>query len=185
LLSDEAYNRIVFEPHAFTTPLAYYPHSFLLYTYAKTLLSPGSRLGYIATPPDMPETDDLRRALEIGQITYGWAFPVAILQHAVPDLEAMGPDIATLQRRRDLLVTTLRDQGYDVIEPEGTFYILVRSPLEDDRRYCDVLQSHDVFVLPGTMFEMPGWFRLSVTANDDMVERSLPGFGKAIAEVAM
>jgi aspartate aminotransferase len=32
------------------------------------------------------------------------------------------------------------------------------------------------------MFEMPGWFRISVTANDDMVERSLPGFAKAIAE---
>jgi aspartate aminotransferase len=45
-----------------------------------------------------------------------------------------------------------------------------------------VLRTHDVFVLPGAMFEMPGWFRLSVTANDDMVERSLPGFAKAIAE---
>jgi aspartate aminotransferase len=184
LLSDEAYNRIVFEPHTFTTPVAYYPHSFLLYTYAKTLLAPGSRLGYIATPPDMPETEDLRRALEIGQITYGWAFPVSILQHAVPDLEGMGPDLAPLQRRRDLLVATLREQRYDAVEPEGTFYILVRSPLEDDRRFTDLLQTPDVFVLPGEMFEMPGWFRISVTANDDMVERSLPGFGKAIAEVS-
>ncbi|MDP9185700.1 MAG: aminotransferase class I/II-fold pyridoxal phosphate-dependent enzyme [Actinomycetota bacterium] len=182
LLSDEAYNRIVFEPHTFTTPLAYYPHSFLLYTYAKTLLSPGSRLGYIATPPDIDEADDLRSVLEIGQITFGWAYPVSILQHAVPDLEAMAPDMGVLQRRRDVLVSTLRDQGYDVIEPEGTFYILVRSPLEDDRRFCDLLRTHDVFVLPGSMFEMPGWFRISVTANDDMVERSLPGFGKAFAE---
>jgi aspartate aminotransferase len=184
LLSDEAYNRIVFEPHTFTTPVAYYPHSFLLYTYAKTLLAPGSRLGYIATPPDMPETEELRRALEIGQITYGWAFPVSILQHAIPDLETMGPDLGALQRRRDVLVTALREQGYDAIEPEGTFYILVRSPMEEDRRFCDLLQTHDVFVLPGAMFEMPGWFRLSVTANDDMVERSLPGFAKAIAEAA-
>jgi aspartate aminotransferase len=182
LLSDEAYNRIVFEPHTFTTPLAYYPHSFLLYTYAKTLLSPGSRLGYIATPPDIDETDDLRSALQIAQITFGWVYPVSILQHAVPDLEAMAPDMAVLQRRRDVLVSTLREQGYDVIEPEGTFYILVRSPLDDDRRFCDLLRTHDVFVLPGSMFEMPGWFRISVTANDDMVERSLPGFGKAFAE---
>ena len=44
---------------------------------------------------------------------------------------------------------------------------------------------HDVFVLPGAMFEMPGWFRISVTANDDMVERALPGFAKAIAGGAM
>jgi aspartate aminotransferase len=182
LLSDEAYNRIVFEPNTFTTPLAHYRYSFLLYTYAKTLLSPGSRLGYIATRPDMPEADDLREAIQIGQITFGWAYPVSILQHAVPDLEALAPDIPTLQRRRDLLVSTLREQGYDALEPAGTFYIMVRSPLEDDRRFADILRSHDVFVLPGEMFETPGWFRISVTANDDMVERSLPGFGKAIGE---
>ncbi len=183
LLSDEAYNRIVFTPHAFTTPVAYYPHSFLLYTYAKTLLSPGSRLGYIAVGPDAEGGDELRAALQIGQITLGWAYPVSILQHAIPDLNTMSPDIPTLQRRRDTLVSTLREQGYEVVEPQGTFYVLVRSPLEDDRRFAEVLRTHDVFVLPGAMFEMPGWFRLSVTANDDMVERSLPGFAKAIAEV--
>ena len=42
---------------------------------------------------------------------------------------------------------------------------------------------HDVYVLPGSVFEMPGWFRLSVTANDDMCERAVPAFAKAIAEV--
>jgi aspartate aminotransferase len=182
LLSDEAYNRIVFEPHTFTTPLSHYRHSFLLYTYAKTLLSPGSRLGYIAVPPEMPEAEDLSEALQIGQITFGWAFPVSLLQHAVPELEQMGADMPTLQRRRDLLVSTLREQGYEVVEPEGTFYSLVRSPLEDDRRFSDLLRAHEVFVLPGSMFEMPGWFRLSVTANDDMVERALPGFAKAFSE---
>jgi aspartate aminotransferase len=183
LLSDEAYNRIVFEPHTYTTPVAYYPHSFLLYTYAKTLLAPGSRLGYLAVAPDIEGADDLRGALQIGQITLGWAYPVSLLQHAIPELNAMGPDIPTLQRRRDTLVATLREQGYEVVEPQGTFYILVRSPIEDDLRYAETLRSHDVFVLPGAMFEMPGWFRISVTANDDMVERSLPGFGKALAEV--
>ena len=183
LLSDEAYNRIVFTPHTYTTPVAYYPHSFLLYTYAKTLLSPGSRLGYLAVAPDIEGADELRDALQIGQITMGWAYPVSLLQHAIPDLNAMGPDMPTLQRRRDTLVGALREQGYEVVEPQGTFYILVRSPIEDDRRFGDTLQSHDVFVLPGAMFEMPGWFRISVTANDDMVERSLPGFGKAFAEV--
>jgi aspartate aminotransferase len=183
LLSDEAYNRIVFTPHTYTTPVAYYPHSFLLYTYAKTLLSPGSRLGYLAVAPDIQGADELRDALQIGQITLGWAYPVSLLQHAIPDLNAMGPDMPTLQRRRDTLVGALREQGYEVVEPQGTFYILVRSPIEDDRRFGDTLQTHDVFVLPGAMFEMPGWFRISVTANDDMVERSLPGFGKAFAEV--
>ncbi len=185
LLSDEAYNRVVFDGRVFPTPVAHYPHSFLIYTYAKTLLSPGSRLGYIATPPDMPETDEIRVPLLVGQIMFGWAFPVAPLQHAIPELEKLSVNVDTLQRRRDRLVGALREQGYDAIEPEGTFYVLVRSPLEDDEAFCKILVGHDVYVLPGAMFEMPGYFRISLTANDDMVERAIPGFAKAIAEAGV
>ena len=60
--------------------------------------------------------------------------------------------------------------------------MLVRSPMEDDEAFCKILAAHDVYVLPGAMFEMPGYFRISLTANDDMVERAIPGFAKAIAE---
>ena len=51
LLSDEAYNRIVFDGRAYPTPVASYPWSFYIYTYAKTHLAPGLRFGYIAVPP--------------------------------------------------------------------------------------------------------------------------------------
>jgi hypothetical protein len=29
--------------------------------------------------------------------------------------------------------------------------------------------------------ELPGWFRVSLTANDDMVDRGLVGFERALA----
>jgi aspartate aminotransferase len=184
LLSDEAYNRIVFDGHQFVTPLAHYPRSFLLYTYAKTLLTPGSRLGYIAMPPTMPDRDELRPAIELVQRLTGWAFPVAQLQHALADIERLSIDVGVLQRRRDRLCEALTAQGYDVTVPEGTFYVLVRSPIEDDLGFVDVLNRHDVFVLPGSVFEMPGWLRISVTASDEMVDRGIPGFAAAIEEVS-
>jgi aspartate aminotransferase len=37
-----------------------------------------------------------------------------------------------------------------------------------------------VLVLPGQVVEMPGYFRISLTATDDMVERSLPVFERAL-----
>jgi aspartate aminotransferase len=46
-----------------------------------------------------------------------------------------------------------------------------------------VLASHNVFVLPGRIFELPGYFRISITSNDDMIERGIPGFEKALAQV--
>jgi aspartate aminotransferase len=36
-----------------------------------------------------------------------------------------------------------------------------------------------VFVLPGTVVEMPGRFRISITGNDEMTERALPIFERA------
>ena len=59
--------------------------------------------------------------------------------------------------------------GYELIVPEGTFYVLERSPIEDDAAFVKLLADRGVWVLPGSMFEMPGRFRISLTANDDMV----------------
>ena len=184
LFSDEAYNRIVYEGCEFVSPATRYPWSFLVYTYGKTHLAPGNRLGYVAVPPSLPGREELRVPMMLGQVTNGWAFPVAPLQHALPMLEDVSIDVRALQRRRDALVDALRSQGYELIEPEGTFYIMVRAPIEDDFAFFKRLAVYDVFVLPGSTFEMPGWFRISVTANDDMVERGIPGFAKALAETA-
>jgi len=182
LLSDEAYNRIVFDGRAFQTPVAFYPWSFMVYTYGKAHLAPGMRLGYIAASPQMPDAEELRLPLLVAQMAAGWAFPVAPLQHAMADLDRFVVDVGRLQARRDRLVAELRGQGYELVQPEGTFYILVRSPVEDDEAFCRALAALDVLVLPGSTFEMPGWLRISVTANDDMVERALPGFARSIAE---
>ena len=184
LISDEPYNRIVFDGARFRSPLEFYPYSFLAYSYGKTHLAPGQRLGYIALPPSMPDSEQIRGAVIDLQSVSGWAFPNAVMQYALPRLEQFTIDVARLQSRRDRLVNALSDMGYSVYRPEGTFYLWVRSPLADDRQYGEVLSEHDIFVIPGYLFETPGFFRISLTANDDMIERSLPGFAAAIQHVA-
>ena len=59
----------------------------------------------------------------------------------------------------------------------------VKSPIADDAEFTRQLAEQDVFVLPGRMFELPGWFRISLTANDEMVDRSLAGFERALRQV--
>ena len=39
-------------------------------------------------------------------------------------------------------------------------------------------------MLHGTVVEVPGWFRISLTANDEMVERGIKGFRRALDEIA-
>lgn len=180
LLSDEAYSRIRFDGRDFPSPVAFYPNSFLLYTYAKTLLTPGQRIGYIALPPTMSNREAMREAIFGAQIVTGFAFPNALLQHSLADLEGLSVDIAHLQRKRDWLVGALRDMGYSLHMPEGTFYLMVRSPWEDDIAFTELLAQHNVLCLPGTIVEAPGQFRISLTASDSMIERGIPGFAAAM-----
>jgi aspartate aminotransferase len=185
VLSDEAYHRVLFDGRAFHSPLRYYDRSFLIYTYGKTLLAPGQRIGYIAMPPTMPDREALREVLFVSQAVTGYAFPNALMQYSMPDLEKASIDVAALQRRRDRVVGALGEMGYETVTPEATFYVMVRSPIDDDVAFTKRLAEENVFVLPGVIFELPGWFRISLTANDDMVERALPGFGAAIKERAV
>jgi len=183
LLSDESYNRILYDGRAHHSPVRYYDRSFLIYTYGKTLVAPGQRIGYIAMPPSMPDREELRTALFVAQSITGYAYPNALMQYAMGDLEKASVDVAALQRRRDRIVSALDEMGYETVKPQGTFYVLVRSPLEDDVAFTRLLAQENVFVLPGRLFELPRWFRISLTANDDMVERALPGFERALESV--
>jgi aspartate aminotransferase len=180
LVSDEAYRQILFDDRSFTSPTSFYPDSFMVYTYGKTLLAPGQRIGYIALPPALAGKEELRDAIMLSQMSGGWLYPNSIMQHALPEIDRLSIDIKHLERKRDRMVEVLRDMGYELHVPEGTFYLLPKSPIADDTRFTEMLAERDVFVLPGAVVDLPGYFRISITASDEMIERSLPGFEDAI-----
>jgi aspartate aminotransferase len=186
LLSDEPYRRIRFDGLPFVSPAAVYPWTLIDYSYGKVLLAPGQRVGYLALSPLMPAAD--RRALGeaffSAQCSLGWAFPNALMQYAVPDLEALTIDIAALTRRRDRMVGALGRWGYDLIRPEGTFYLFGRVPGGDGGRFFDALADRDVFVMPGSVLDTPQHFRVCLTATDAMIERALPAFQHAAERLA-
>ena len=178
LLSDEAYSRILFDGREMITPARFYPATFMLHSYSKTLLAPSQRAGYLAMPPAMPEREQLRRALMLGSIS-GGAVPDTAMQHAMPELERQIIDLAAVERRRDRMVAVMRGQGYSVESPEAGFYLFPRSPIPDAIEFCGWLDERRVYTLPGEAFERPGHFRISLTATDAMVERALPVLGEA------
>jgi len=178
LLSDEPYRRLRFDGRGFVSPASIYPWTFISYSYGKVLLAPGQRLGYLAVSPLMPEAD--RRAFSDSmfpaQMALGWCFPNAVMQYAIPDLETLSIDQGALKRRRDRLIDVLCGNGYDVLTPEGTFYLWSKWPQGDPAQLWSQLADRNVFVMPGTLLNSPGYFRISLTASDEMVERALPVF---------
>ena len=179
-LSDESYNRIVFDGIDFRTPALDYDATITIYTYGKTTLAPGQRIGWAAMHPNFPDREATGYRIFVQQLAAGWGFPNALLQHAIADIEQLSIDIGALQARRDRMVPALREMGYEVTNPEGTFYLMVRSPDPDDIAFSSRLAVLGALVLPGKIVESPGWFRISLTASDEMVERGLRSFREAI-----
>ena len=179
LLSDEAYARILFDGRRMITPALFYPATFMLHSYSKTLLAPSQRAGYLAMPPAMPAREQLRFALMAASMG-GGTVPDTVMQHAMPELEKQMIDLLPLERRRDRVVFELRRMGFSVASPEAGFYVFPRSPIPDATEFCDWLAERRVYTLPGEVFERPGYWRLSLTATDAMVDRALPILAEAI-----
>jgi aspartate aminotransferase len=140
------------------------------------------RIGYLTWPPNMPGRERMRDDAFVTQFAAGFSFPNADLQHALPDLEPQCISIDALESRRAKLIGAMREVGYETTWPEGTFYVMARSPIADDEAFTTILNRHNVLVLPGTVVEVPGWFRISLTASDDMVERGIARFRDAFVE---
>jgi aspartate aminotransferase len=175
LLSDEPYRRLRFGGHAFVSPAAVYPWTFISYSYGKVLLAPGQRIGYLAISPLMPADDrrEFRDSMLSAQMALGWCFPNAVMQYAVPALETLSIDQSALTRRRDVLTRLLEGRGYEVLPPQGTFYLWAKWPGGDPAQLWEALAARDVFVLPGSLMNTPDYLRISLTASDDMVERAV------------
>ncbi|SEL66243.1 aminotransferase class I/II-fold pyridoxal phosphate-dependent enzyme [Halomonas daqiaonensis] len=182
LLSDEPYRRIRFNNAPFVSPATLYPWTLIDYSYGKVLLAPGQRLGYLAISPRVPaeQRAELQGATFSVQMAMGWTFPSALMQYSVASLENVSIDLDALATKRNLMLHSLEQWGYQMVHPEGTFYLWGEAPGGDALRFIEILAARSVFVLPGTLFERRRHFRISLTANIEMIERALPIFRDAI-----
>src|SRR3546814_14933191 len=117
----------------------------------------------------MPAVDRgaLSEAFFGAQCSLGWAFPSALMQHAVPDLESLSIDIAALTRRRDRMIGALTQWGYEVIRPEGSFYLFGRAWGGDSASRFAALPHRDVFAIPGRALAEPQRFPVALPRGSD------------------
>jgi aspartate aminotransferase len=183
LLVDEAYSKVLYDGNVMITPAYHYPRTMLVHTYSKSSLAPGQHVGYLALAPSIPQADreQLRTAFLAAGVANGNGGPDNLMQYALPEIEHITLDMGRLQRRRDRVLDALRSAGYDVHTPEATFYLMPRCPIDDDLAFAKRLAREKVLILPGRAFEMPGWFRISLTGTDDMFDRALPVLERAAA----
>ena len=100
------------------------------------------------------------------------------MQHLVRRLQAVTVSVTEYQRKRDFLYEQLAGMGYEVVKPQGAFYMFPKSPIEDDVALVKELQNYKVLTVPGRGFGSPGYFRLAYCVDDKTLEGCLDGFKK-------
>jgi LL-diaminopimelate aminotransferase len=98
----------------------------------------------------------------------------AALDAPSDSIEAMN---AIYARRRDLVVSALRDIGVDVASPKGTIYVW--APVPDGHTSTSfaelALEEAAVIISPGSMYgpSGEGFFRISLTAPDERITEAV------------
>jgi len=181
LITDEAYRRIVFDGIKLPIFFQYYPHTIRVTSHSKDLSLPGERIGYVAVSPLCEEVDELISALVFANRTLGFVNAPALMQRLVAPLQRNSVNVRIYEKKRDLLYDGLKGFGYQVVKPQGAFYLFPKTPIEDDVAFIKELQSRRILTVPGRGFGKPGYFRIAYAVDNGVIERALPGF-KEVAE---
>jgi aspartate aminotransferase len=182
LISDECHRDIRFGPAPFTSPLECYARSCIVYSFGKSLFIQGQRIGYVAVSPEMPDSEAFAARLVRWTRAMGFCAPTALMQHALPDLIDLRPELSAIATRRARVIAGLEAANYTVPPSDATFFLYPRTPQGDDFAFTEALSARGVLVLPAPLFHHRGHFRISVTASDEMIERAvavLTSFGVA------
>ena len=176
LVSDEPYRKILFDGVQYPHVFHHHVRSIVATSHSKDLALPGERIGFIAVHPEYQGRAELVDGLTFCNRTLGFVNAPALMQHIVRRLQSVTVDVGEYQAKRDFLYKNLTSLGYSVVRPQGAFYMFPRSPIDDDVAFVAELQRHNVLVVPGRGFGLPGYFRISYCVDDRTLEGALEGF---------
>ncbi len=185
LVTDEAYRRIVFDQINLPVAFQFYPHTIRVTSHSKDLSLPGERIGYIAVSPLCEEVEELMAAIVFANRTLGFVNAPALMQRLVAPLQRNSINIQEYEEKRDLLYHSLSSYGYQIVKPEGAFYLFPKAPIEDDIAFVKELQTRRILTVPGTGFGKPGYFRIAYAVERTVIEKSLPGFKEVADQYGM
>ena len=181
LISDEPYRELVFGGVKVPYIMNYYADSIVCYSFSKSLSLPGERIGYIAVNPAMCNAGEVYAAVCGAGRALGYVCAPSLFQLIIPRVIGKTSDISVYERNRDVLSAALQSYGYEVVKPDGAFYLFVKSLEPDSDAFAERAKEHELLIVSAKSFGVEGYVRISYCVSPDMISRSLPAF-KALAE---
>ncbi|WP_429970776.1 aminotransferase class I/II-fold pyridoxal phosphate-dependent enzyme [Fructilactobacillus sp. Tb1] len=185
-ISDEIYAELTYEM-AHTSIAQYIPESTVLINgVSKSHAMTGWRLGYITGPAEIIKNINKVHGYLVtspsNPAQYG---AIEALDNGFDDAKPM---LKQYRERRDIVADALRKVGFDVISPDGAFYIFAKMPAkfnETSEEFALRLANEaHVGVTPGDAFgeSGQGYIRISYAADLDEIKEAMKRVTKFVNE---
>ena len=184
LICDEPYRELVYDGSDVIFPCEYYEDSLIAYSWSKSLSMPGDRIGYVAVPKCAEGADELCQALIVANRVIGGTNAPTIQELIVERCLKARSDLDYYKKNAKDLYEIVTGAGFEVIYPQGAFYMWIKSPVEDERELVAAAKDERILLVPGRAFAGPGWVRASFCISNETIQRSRDAWNRLGAKYA-
>ena len=185
IFSDEPYREIVYGEYKVPWIPNYYRNTVVGYSYSKSLSLPGERIGYLVLPSEIDDAEDMISAANVANRILGFVNAPSLQQRVVAKCLNEKTDVDFYAKNRQMLMDGLREAGYTFVEPQGAFYLWLKSPEEDEKAFVAKCKEKQILIVPGSSFGCAGWTRVAYCVSHETVRNSLPGFREVAASYGL
>lgn len=182
LISDEPYRELAYDGVFVPYLTKYYANTIVGYSYSKSLSLPGERIGYLVIPDEVADSELVMDAAKIANRILGFVNAPSLMQLAVAKCLDSQTDVSYYDRNRELLYNSLKSYGFTCVKPEGAFYLFMKSPIENEKEFCEAAKKYNILIVPGSSFGCPGFVRIAYCVAYETIQRALPKFEQLAGE---
>ncbi|KGF10175.1 aspartate aminotransferase [Clostridiales bacterium S5-A14a] len=182
LIVDEPYRELVYVDKTVPYVTKYYDNTIVAYSYSKSLSLPGERIGYIVIPDEADKSEEFIAAATIANRVSGCVNAPSLMQLVIERCVDAEADIEFYRRNGEILYKGLTEAGFECLKPEGAFYLWMKSPVADDKKFVEEAKKYNILMVPGSSFAGPGYVRLAYCVSKETCQNSIEKFKELAKE---
>ncbi len=168
IISDEIYEHFLYDGEHFSIG-SIYEDTITMNGFSKEYAMTGWRLGYISGPSDVINAiNELQQYVVFSSSSIAQHAAIEALKHPVSFTDKY-------RKKRDLVVGTLKELGYDMHGTQGSYYAFFKAPNDmTDLEFIDRAEENGLIFVPGRAFSSRhGYVRLSYGLDMQSLQEGL------------